>query len=102
MATCSSILAWSIPWREEPSGPQSMGSQRVRNKLVTKQQQRPNNPNLCKLFREKGKKEHFPTQARTELEKKLKISLSHKHECKSPEQNSKQIQTLKEMKINPD
>ena len=29
MATHSSILAWGIPWREEPGGPQSMGSQRV-------------------------------------------------------------------------
>ena len=27
MATCSSILAWRIPWTEEPGGPQSMGSQ---------------------------------------------------------------------------
>ena len=25
----SSILAWEIPWTEEPSGLQSMGSQRV-------------------------------------------------------------------------
>ena len=30
MATHSSILAWRIPWTEEPSGIQSMGSQRVR------------------------------------------------------------------------
>ena len=30
MATHSSILAWRIPWREEPGGLQSMGSQRVR------------------------------------------------------------------------
>ena len=29
MATHSSILAWGIPWTEEPSGLQSMGSQRV-------------------------------------------------------------------------
>ena len=29
MATCSSILAWRIPWMEEPSEPQSMGLQRV-------------------------------------------------------------------------
>ena len=28
MATDSSILAWRIPWTEEPSGLQSMGSQR--------------------------------------------------------------------------
>ena len=30
MATHSSILAWRIPWREEPGGLQSTGSQRVR------------------------------------------------------------------------
>ena len=28
MATHSSILAWRIPWTEEPYGLQSMGSQR--------------------------------------------------------------------------
>ena len=32
MATHSSILAWRIPWTEEPGGLQSMGSQRVRYK----------------------------------------------------------------------
>ena len=31
MATHSSILAWRIPWTEEPGGIQSMGSQRVRH-----------------------------------------------------------------------
>ena len=30
METCSSILAWEIPWIEEPGGLQSMGLQRVR------------------------------------------------------------------------
>ena len=29
MATHSSLLAWEIPWTEEPGGLQSMGSQRV-------------------------------------------------------------------------
>ena len=29
MATHSSILAWSIPWTEEPGSLQSMGSERV-------------------------------------------------------------------------
>ena len=29
MATHSSLLAWRIPWTEEPGGLQSMGSQRV-------------------------------------------------------------------------
>ena len=31
MATHSSILAWRIPWTEEPGWLQSMGSQRVRH-----------------------------------------------------------------------
>lgn len=39
MATHSSILAWRIPWTGEPGGLQSMGLQRVRNDLVTEQQQ---------------------------------------------------------------
>ena len=38
MATHSNILAWEIPWTEEPGGLQSMGSQRVRHDLATKQQ----------------------------------------------------------------
>ena len=35
MATHSSILAWKIPWTEEPGGLQSMGLQRVRHDWVT-------------------------------------------------------------------
>ena len=35
MATHSSILAWEIPWIEEPGGLQSMGSQRVRHDLLS-------------------------------------------------------------------
>ena len=31
MATDSNILAWRIPWTEEPDGLQSKGSQRVRH-----------------------------------------------------------------------
>ena len=31
MATLSIILAWEIPWTEEPGGLLSMGSQRVRH-----------------------------------------------------------------------
>ena len=30
-ATHSSMLAWRIPWTEEPGRPQSIGSQRVRH-----------------------------------------------------------------------
>ena len=32
MATLSSILAWRIPWTEEPGGLQSMGPKRVGQK----------------------------------------------------------------------
>ena len=39
MATHSSILAWEIPWTEEPGGLQSLESQRVGHYLATKQQQ---------------------------------------------------------------
>ena len=35
MATHSSILAWRIPWTEEPGGLQSTGSQRVAHDCVT-------------------------------------------------------------------
>ena len=37
MATHSSVLAWEMPWTEEPCGLQSIGPQRVRHDLVTKQ-----------------------------------------------------------------
>ena len=33
MATHSSILAWEIPWTEEPGGLQSLGSQKSRTQL---------------------------------------------------------------------
>ena len=36
MATHSSILAWRIPWTQEPGGLQSMGSQRVRQTDIHK------------------------------------------------------------------
>ena len=61
MATHSSILAWRIPWTEEPSQLQSMGSQIVRHDWVTKHTHtyQPNKPRLVttlvfKLF--------FPTE----------------------------------------
>jgi len=31
MATHSSVLAWRIPWTEEPGGLELLGSQRVRH-----------------------------------------------------------------------
>ena len=37
MATHSSILAWGIPWTEEPGGLWSIGSERVGHDLATEQ-----------------------------------------------------------------
>ena len=39
MAMHSNILAWEMPWTEEPGGLQSMGWQRTGHNLRTKQQQ---------------------------------------------------------------
>ena len=36
MATHSRVLAWRIPWTEEPGGLQSMGLHRVKHNSVTK------------------------------------------------------------------
>ena len=41
MATHCSILAWEIPWTEEPCGLQSTGLRNVRHNLAAKQQQCP-------------------------------------------------------------
>ena len=39
MATHSSILAWRIPWTEEPDGRQSMGLKSIGPDLTTEQKQ---------------------------------------------------------------
>ena len=55
MATHSSILAWEIPWAEEPGVLQSMGSQRNGHNSVTKQQQQQSlNANNVKRWESKG------------------------------------------------
>ena len=38
MATHFSILTWRIPWKKEPGGLQSMGSQRITYNWVTEQE----------------------------------------------------------------
>ena len=53
MATHSSILAWKIPWTEEPGKLASMGSQRVGHDLVTKQQQQCRFKIILWLFQKK-------------------------------------------------
>ena len=42
----SSILAWEIPWSEEPGRLQSMRSQSIRRDLVTEQQRNDTRPLL--------------------------------------------------------
>ena len=59
MATHSSIFAWEIPWTEEPGGLQSVGSQRVRHSLATKQKQQQMIRSAQEPRREEGK--HFPS-----------------------------------------
>ena len=39
ITTHSSVLAWEIPWTEEPGGLQFLGSQRIGHNLANKQQQ---------------------------------------------------------------
>ena len=39
MAAHSRVLAWEMPWTEEPGGLQSTGSERVGQDLATTQQQ---------------------------------------------------------------
>ena len=47
MATQSNILAWEIPWTEEPGRLQSRESQRVRHDFATKQKQQLFNKHYC-------------------------------------------------------
>ena len=43
LETHSSILAWRIPWAEEPDGLQFMGQQRIRHDWEM-------NTNLCSIY----------------------------------------------------
>ena len=52
-ATHSSILAWRIPWTEEPGGLQSMGSQRVRRDWVTNTTEKLYTIKNCLVFSKK-------------------------------------------------
>ena len=46
MATHSSILAWKIPWAEEPSGLQYMGSQKELDRTSTEKAVAPHSGTL--------------------------------------------------------
>ena len=56
MATHSSILAWKMPWTEEPSRLQFMGSQRVGHDSVTEHK----GPGFRELKQESGAKVRSP------------------------------------------
>ena len=49
MATHTNILAWKIPWKEEPGRLQSMGSQRVGHKATNTHTQ--NSSTFCLILR---------------------------------------------------
>ena len=57
MAPHSSFLAWKTPWTEESGWLQSMGLQRVRHNLATKQQQQQqrHNPSFHQKMNEETK-----------------------------------------------
>ena len=63
MTTHYSILAWEILWTEEPGWLWSMALQRVKNDLVTKQQQQQDKPTADILSSEKMKA--FPPRSGT-------------------------------------
>ena len=50
MATLSRMLAWEIPWTEEPGGLQSLRLQRVGNTLATKQNDQKRETSILKLI----------------------------------------------------
>ena len=50
MATLSNILAWKIPWTEEPGGLQSIGSYRVENNWATNYKNKESAGNVFKMF----------------------------------------------------
>ena len=87
MATHSSVLAWSIPWTEEPRGHSPWGHKELETSQQLNSNKDPTIQTYANSLENRKKKNTSPTKASTELEKKLKINLIHKHECKSPEQN---------------
>ena len=86
MATHSSILAWRIPWTEEPGGLQSMGSQRVRyywSKLATthRDSNRHLNANFRCSFNHNSRKGEITQVSIEWMDKKYVVS--HSMQCYS-------------------
>ena len=74
MASHSSILAWRIPWTEEPGGLQSTGSQRVRHDWAT---QHSTARDFTHAYSESGNKQKNHSIAEIEVQIK-QVSMSIK------------------------
>ena len=80
MATHSSILAWRIPWTEEPMRLQSMGSQRVGHDLAIKQQQGERNVlHLCEKAYGKGAEQVDLCVSRWSIRRRRRAEASRGH-----------------------
>ena len=99
MATHSSILAWEIPWTEEPGRPQSKGSQRMRHiwRDLTCTQPEPGNSHstfyspqlhvieLLRLIRTLRIVTHQKTEAKWQLGKRKKKKKKERNSQKPEE-----------------
>ena len=70
MANHSSILAWGIPWTEEPGKRQSMGSQRIQFSSVTQLC-----PTLCDPMNQSLSLSHIHTHTYTRLHTHVDFSM---------------------------
>ena len=103
IATHSSILAWRIPWTEEPSGLQSMGWQRIRHNwelntynVIWIRNRILRHTNICLAFvklsltSKTEELKYFPKVIFKNLENRLnffllELSLSKRHICNNSE-----------------
>ena len=73
MATHSNVIAWRIPWTEEPGGLQSIGSQRVGYDLAIQQQQQ--HTEYTKNFQNSAVRKHTPTHQQGRLSQRFEEPL---------------------------
>ena len=78
MATHSNIIAWRIPWTEEPGRLQSIGYQRVGHDLAIKQQQQ-QHTEYTKNFQNSAVRKHTPTHQQERLSKRFEEPLYQRY-----------------------
>ena len=84
MATHSSILAWKIPWTEDPGRLQSMGSQRVGHNWVTE--------HTDKCYSVTEPQRHYGKRKKPEIEGQIVWhSTDMKHSYKSNAKRQKKV-----------